>query len=133
MEAAFSGMSPWEINRDFTEIATPLGALDLHNDASLVGFRFSGHPLSSLLIDFSDGRGRPFSLEFKNVGELTVRQGGVASDGWPEIPEDAECEGLDNVSYYEYGTDLPPVFDISSLNLDMKFRSGEVRFIQPTE
>ncbi|MFC5664935.1 hypothetical protein ACFP3U_18335 [Kitasatospora misakiensis] len=133
LEAIFSGMDPWKLNNDFTEISTSSGFIDLHNEVSVIGFRFIGHPRQDLLVDFKEDSGEFFSLEFQNVGELTFRQGGVASEGWPEIAEDVEPEGLDNISYYEYGTDIPPVFDISSLNLNLKFRSGRVCFVRPQD
>ncbi|MFE2728948.1 hypothetical protein [Kitasatospora sp. NPDC059327] len=132
VKAIISGMNPWVINQDFLEIVTPSGVIDLHNDVSIIGFRFYGYPRPTLSIDFKEEDGGAFSLEFQNVGELTLRQGGVASEGWFDIPEGVEPEGLDNLSYYEYGEDIPPVFDITSLNLNLKFRSEEVRFIRPS-
>ncbi|MFJ2862443.1 hypothetical protein [Kitasatospora sp. NPDC087314] len=70
-------------------------------------------------------RWRRFALEFHDVGELVMHQNAVSSDGWQGDPPETP-DGIDSVTYYEYGADLPPVFEILASTLRLKFRAWEV-------
>ncbi len=39
-------------------------------------------------------------------------------------------EYLDELSCYEYGNDLPPVFLVESLNYRFRFRAMQVKFVE---
>lgn len=54
-----------------------------------------------------------------------MQQTVVSSDGWYGEPE-ADPDGIDSITYYEYGAELPPVFEVQSSSLRLKFRAWEV-------
>ncbi|MFE3876791.1 hypothetical protein ACFXPX_20675 [Kitasatospora sp. NPDC059146] len=128
MHARFIGLDSWSPPLHTIELQAGSRYLDLHNDTALLGFRLGGHPKLTLTVDFRHDRHGPFALEFRDVGELRMEQDSVSSDGWVGIP-DVEPEGIDMIEYYEYGRELPPVFEILSLNFRLRFRAWEVAYI----
>lgn len=132
MRARFIGLDPWIPPLDTVEIRAAGRHLDLHNDTALLGVRLGGYPVVALTIDFRHDRHGAFALEFRDVGELRLEQDGLSSDGWSGTPE-GEPQGVDNIQYYEYGRELPPVFEIQSVDLRLKFRAREVAYLPGTE
>ncbi|AUG81027.1 hypothetical protein CFP65_6371 [Kitasatospora sp. MMS16-BH015] len=127
MQARFTGLHPWSAPGDHIELYVGDGYIDLHNDCSLLDLTLTGHPKTVLRLEFQHVTAGRFLLEFHDVGELVLLQDAVSSDCWSEPPE-KEPEGIDQVRYYEYGAELPPVFEIQSLTLQCKFRAWEVSF-----
>ncbi|MFJ4792381.1 hypothetical protein [Kitasatospora purpeofusca] len=91
----------------------------------MLGVTLTGYPKSTLRLEFGHPRRGRFALEFHDVGELVMQQTVVSSDGWHDQPED-EPEGVDSITYYEYGAELPPVFEVLAPSLRLKFRAWEV-------
>nr|BEK70997.1 hypothetical protein KPHV_82240 [Kitasatospora purpeofusca] len=126
MKARFSGVRPWEAPGDYSDLDLPEGGfLDLHNDFGLFGVTLAGHPKAVLRLEFGNPRRGRFALEFHDVGELVMQQTVVSSDGWHGAPE-ADPDGIDSITYYEYGAELPPVFEVQSSSVRLKFRAWEV-------
>ncbi|MGW2542979.1 hypothetical protein ACWC5I_19425 [Kitasatospora sp. NPDC001574] len=126
MRARFDGVEPWDSPGDYSDLNLPDGDfLDLHNDFGLLGVALVGHPKLTLRMEFGHPRRGRFALEFHDVGELVMQQTAVSSDGWHGVPDD-EPDGIDTITYYEYGADLPPVFEVLATTLRLKFRAWEV-------
>ncbi|WP_431684128.1 hypothetical protein [Kitasatospora sp. KL5] len=126
MKATFSGLEPWALNSPESEISTPLGTFDLHGDCSFLGFGVDGHPKARLALRFGT-LGREFAIQFEDVGQLFIEQDAVSSDGWFGTPETSP-EGIETILYYEYGSELPPVFEIVAATFRFKFRAWRVAF-----
>ncbi|MET8701911.1 hypothetical protein ABZW10_24020 [Kitasatospora sp. NPDC004723] len=126
MRARFTSLKQWEAPGDYSDVDLPDGGfLDLHNDFGLLGVAMLGYPKSTVRLEFGHpARGR-FALEFHDVGELVMQQTVTSSDGWHGQPDD-EPEGIDSITYYEYGAELPPVFEVQAPSLRLKFRAWEV-------
>ncbi|MER6400102.1 hypothetical protein ABT263_29270 [Kitasatospora sp. NPDC001603] len=126
MKARFDGMKPWGAPGDYSDVDLPNGGfLDLHNDFGLLGVSLVGHPKSTLRLEFGHPRRGRFTLEFQDIGELIMQQTVVSSDGWHGVPND-DPEGIDTITYYEYGADLPPVFEVLAPTLRLRFRAWDV-------
>ncbi|MFD0397412.1 hypothetical protein [Kitasatospora sp. NPDC127121] len=125
MKARFSGLEAWEAPGDYVELDVPGGFIDLHNDCELHGVALVGYPKATVSLEFRHPTRGRFALEFHDAGELVMQQTAVSSDGWQGDPPE-EPDGIDTVTYYEYGADLPPVFEIVASTLRLKFRAWEV-------
>ena len=130
MRAQYIGLEPWDSSGDGLICRTPAGDIDLHGSASLAGFRVVGYPKLCLILEFDRIKKSSFSLQFNDVGDLRFEQQSVSSESWHETPPMDSAEYLDELSCYEYGNDLPPVFLVESLNYRFQFRAMQVQFIE---